>query len=155
MLTVTAESHLDHALTADHIRWLLNLHRDRDAFFIATLTLPEHLPSLPCALRGPVVGDLPVLDEDTTMRVRDGRAWPSRMCAFRGRPQSARTSASAVAGRTSRTITIIGGPAAGLPCVLYTAFGGPLAPRELGDPSLPEGERAAAAAFWSEHALAG
>lgn len=37
--------------------------------------------------------------------------------------------------------------------ILYTAFGGPLAPREPGDPDLPAEERAESEAFWAEHAL--
>lgn len=36
----------------------------------------------------------------------------------------------------------------------YTAFGGPLAPKEPGDPTLKPEERAKSEAFWREHALA-
>lgn len=37
-------------------------------------------------------------------------------------------------------------------CILYTAFGGPAAPQEPGDPGCKD--PAASAAFWQEHALA-
>jgi hypothetical protein len=39
--------------------------------------------------------------------------------------------------------------------ILYTAFGGPAAPREPGDPSLDGNEAglAESKAFWAEHAL--
>lgn len=40
------------------------------------------------------------------------------------------------------------------PCVLYTAFGGPLAAKELGDPTLNPEECEASELFWGEHALA-
>jgi hypothetical protein len=41
------------------------------------------------------------------------------------------------------------------PCVLYTAYGGPQAPREPGDPAIKDfAEQAASEIFWSEHALA-
>jgi hypothetical protein len=39
------------------------------------------------------------------------------------------------------------------PCMLYTAFGGPLAPKEPGDPTLKDSEREESEKFWSQHAL--
>ena len=50
-------------------------------------------------------------------------------------------------------MTVIGGPDGDDPCVLYTAFGGPAAPREPWDPSLDEAGWAASLAFWEAHAL--
>lgn len=38
-------------------------------------------------------------------------------------------------------------------CTVFTAFAGPKAPKELTDPTLKEGERAEAEAFWKTHAL--
>lgn len=45
------------------------------------------------------------------------------------------------------------GDAVVTPCVLFTVFGGPMAPRELFDPTLPASERSESERFWSEHAL--
>jgi len=142
MLTITQQSHLDHNLSLDHIRFVLRVCGDRNAFFIESLQLPDELPSLPCGLFGPVVGHPPIPDSDVVYVNRNGRPWASRVLQTRrALPQS-------------RILTIIGGPTEGLSCVLYTAYGGPLAPRELGDPSLPESEREASESFWADHALA-
>lgn len=57
------------------------------------------------------------------------------------------------APRQVRTVTVIAGPHDGQPCVLFTAFGGPLAPQEPGDPGCKDPD--ASRAFWAEHALSG
>ena len=160
MLIVIPDSHLDHDLTLDHVRFVLAHCRERSEFFIESITLPDTLPALPCALRGPAVGTVPILDADVVLRPRSGRAWPSRLIADPRKPiarqrvtSSPLPTAAASATVHTRILTVIGGPSADLPCVLYTMYGGPVAPRELGDPSLPEGDRAAAEAFWGVHAL--
>ncbi len=57
--------------------------------------------------------------------------------------------------RPTRTLTVIAGPSDGKACVLYTSYGGPCAPREPGDPGIPNWEGVQEArAFWAEHALA-
>ena len=70
--------------------------------------------------------------------VRGGRAWASRLC----RRPAVRT----------RQVTVIAGPHGAEPCVCFTAYGGPRAPREPWD--APDAEREASLAFWAEHALA-
>jgi hypothetical protein len=56
--------------------------------------------------------------------------------------------------RPTRQLTIVAGPHGDEPCVLYTAYGGPEAPREPGDPDIPgHSARDAAAVFWADHAL--
>jgi len=51
-------------------------------------------------------------------------------------------------------VTIIAGPHEGHSCILYTAYGGPAAPREAADPYIEsEEEREASRAFWAVHAL--
>lgn len=139
MLTIIQGSHLDHALTLDHLQFILARLGERNEFFIETLELPPELSPLPCALRGPVVGEAPVPEAEVHYAPRGGRGWPSRLVAWE--PSE------------SRSVTVIAGPHGDLPCVLFTAYGGPLAPREPGDPDLPEVERAASEAFWGEHAL--
>ena len=53
-------------------------------------------------------------------------------------------------------MTVVAGPHDGHPCVLYTAYGGPIAPREPWDPALTDTlgiDLAASLTFWREHAL--
>jgi hypothetical protein len=134
-------SHLDHALTPAHVAWLLERLGPRAGFFVETIELPPALESLPCGLHGPVLGDAPLADDETTLAVRGARAWPSRLCQRPCRP--------------SRLLTVIAGPDEEGETVLYTAFGGPCAPREPGDPSLAEDAQglAESQAFWATHAL--
>jgi hypothetical protein len=163
------DSHLDHALTQAQIDYLVSLFSERDAFFIETVTLPEDLGTVPCGLYGPIMGDAPVTESQVFYAKRGARAYNSRMRN------------SDAAPRHVRTVTVIAGPHDGLACVLYTAFGGPCAPREPGDVrremevlheqraglhdmsdeykaiqskivALRE-KRAESAAFWAEHAL--
>jgi hypothetical protein len=151
MITITKDSHLDHALTDAQIAYILTTFADRDGFFIETITLPVDLGTVPCGLYGPTMGDEPIVDPEGALLAligpavrhafRAGRSYTSRLCFGRARP--------------SRLLTVIAGPHDGAPCVLYTAFGGPLAPKEPGDPTLKETERAASEAFWNVHALAG
>jgi len=148
-MIIISESHFDHGLLASHVGFLLNRYKGRDEFIIESIALPDNLPGLPCSIRGPIVGDTPVPDEHCIMRVRGDRKWPSRMLKA--------TEAWDYSVGISRILTIICGPAEGHPCVLYTAYGGPLAPKEPGDTSLhlpgKENELAEATAFWAEHAL--
>lgn len=160
------DSHLDHGLTPAQVEYLLERFAGRDAFFIETIELPPELGTVPCGLYGPTMGDEPVPDAD----------W--RSCGYCGACQfylsgalcSAKTNAnggayaywrgdrkyhSRVVDRPTRPtnkVTVIAGPHDGAPCVLFTAFGGPAAPQEPGDPSCKDVE--ASRAFWAEHALA-
>ena len=133
-------SHLDHDLTAAHVAWLTSHFADRTGFFLETVELPAELPPLSCALHGPLVGDPPVPESEVTYRRRGDRPGPSRLCTRPSRP--------------TRLLTVIAGPEGDDPCVLYTAHGGPAAPREPFDPGLEAGEvLEASAAFWAAHAL--
>lgn len=139
-MITTEVSHLDHGLSEAVIEWLLRKCSGRSSFFIETFELPPELGTVPCGLHGPVMGDGPVPDSECRHEVRGARAWPSRLC---DRPV-----------RQVRTVSVIAGPHDGEPCVLYTAFGGPVAPREPGDPNITdEAERARSVSFWREHAL--
>lgn len=140
------DSHVDHRLNEAQIHYLLARFADREAFFLETIKLPDALGTVPCALWGPAMGD-PAITEDAVVYVTRGtRTWPSRLVERPARP--------------TRLITVIAGPheepcGAGSirhPCVLYTAFGGPPAPQEPGDPSCKD--LAPSEAFWRAHALA-
>ncbi len=140
MLTIHADSHLDHNLTPSHVAFLRRHFADRTGFFIETVILPHELSDLTCGLYGPTMGDPPVT-EDVSFAARGNRPYPTRAVIAPMRP--------------TRFMTVIAGPYKDAPCVLYTAHGGPMAPREVGDPTLlTEEARAESAAFWAVHALA-
>jgi hypothetical protein len=139
-LGIHADSHLDHDLTPAHLAFLVSHFADRDGFFIETVTLPDDLPGLTCGLYGPSMGDPPMI-EGVVFEVRGQRAYPSRMVTL--------------PTRSTRLLTVIAGPYKDAPCVLYTAHGGPKAPREAGDPTLKSAEDIEeSCAFWATHALA-
>jgi hypothetical protein len=136
------DSHLDHNLTADQIEHLISRFADRSGFFIETVELPAHLGTAPCALRGPLVGDPPIPDAICYRARRGDRPGDSRMTSKLG-------------SKPTRLVTVIAGPHDDQPCVLYTAYAGPQAPREPFDPGLDDAGRAESEAFWAQHALAG
>lgn len=138
-MKITKDSHLDHGLLPEHVAFIEKRFADRDAFFIETFELPANMPTVPCALWGPAVGDPPVEEKATFMRRRGERSGPSRLISRRP--------------RTTWKVTVIAGPHQGEPCVLYTAFGGPVTPREPWDPTLTPAEIEESRAFWAQHAL--
>src|SRR5262245_56911473 len=125
-LIVHPDSHVDH-VDPKIITLALDHYRDRDGFFAETIELPAGM-TLQCGLYGPVMGDPPVPETEVRYEVRNGRAWSSRLVS---RPP-----------RLTRTLTVIAGPYEQHNCVLYTLFGGPLAPKEPSDPTLEEKNRA-------------
>jgi len=167
-------SHLDHNLTAAQLAHILERFAERDAFFIETVTLPRELGTVPCGLYGPLMGDSPIADSEVTYATRGTRAWPSRLIDMPSRDQHELT---VIAGPHEEKCTACGGQtvedfvAGGVSpantewtcatcrgakvirhaCILYTVFGGPLAPQEPGDPGCKDVE--ASRRFWSEHAL--
>lgn len=140
-MQITEASHLDHGLTESHKEWLRDHFADRSEFFIETVRMPDVLLSLECGLYGPIMGDGPVDERDVRYAVRNNRKWSTRVA----RRESM---------RMTRLMTVVAGPHDGLPCVLFTAYGGPPAPREPGDPSLATLEQIQESReFWSKHAL--
>jgi hypothetical protein len=160
-MIITKDSHLDHGLTSEHLKLLFERFGDRTEFFIETFTIPKPLPLLPSGLYGPLAGDPPVEDKDCEEICRGDREYESRVLK-NGR------------ARLQDKLTVIAGPEDDwkfarptednppgtgpsyefMPfIVLYTAYGGPLAPKEYYDPSLKEHEEAASLAFWKQHAL--
>ena len=139
-MKITKDSHVDHDLTADHKEWILDIFSDRNEFFIEEVEMPSDLPPLPSALYGPSAGDIPVKEGDVFYEKRGDRPYESRMIDAPKRP--------------SRLMTIIAGPHEGDSCILYTAFGGPLTPKEPGDKTLGGYDREDSKVFWSRHALA-
>lgn len=132
-----ADTHVDHGLTSSQVAHLLERFADRAEFFIETIELPLELGTAPCGLHGPIMGDAPIADSEVALRRRGAREWASRIVER--------------APRQVRTVTVIAGPHDGQPCVMFTAFGGPLAPQEPDDPGCKD--REASLRFWAEHAL--
>jgi hypothetical protein len=133
--------HADHGVTESLMAWAIEQVQP-SGFFLRTLTLPEGYASLANGLYGPAAGDPDVEESEARYVQRTADRPPSRMVARAPRP--------------SRLLTIIG-VAEGDDVTVFTAYGGPAAEREPGDPTLKLGtpERDAAVAFWSKHALAG
>jgi len=139
MLELHAESHLDHGISPAILELVLGKFAEKNEFFVATVTLPGIAGKVPCALHGPVTGEVLVAEAEVDYVVRQGRRNASRVC-----------------GRDPvqvDTVTIIAGPHDGKACIVFTIFGGPLAPKELGDPSMKPEELLESQKFWAEHAL--
>lgn len=135
-------SHVDHGVPVGTLQYALEHFSDRDKFFAEVLHLPEGFPGVPSALYGPLAGDDPVAEDDVYYVIRGSRACASRMVPRRD--------------RLVRTLVVIAGPAPGEEgMVLYTCYGGQLAPREPGDISIRTWEEVVASReFWAQHALA-
>jgi hypothetical protein len=139
-MIITEQSHLDHGLTGDQIAYILEQTSDKDAFFIESFELPESLGTVPSGLYGPAAGDEPIPEVAVIYKRRGDRKGESRMIAAPARQQS--------------WVTVIGGPDDSGALILYTAYGGPLAPREPFDVlDEPAEVREESETFWAEHAL--
>jgi len=136
-LILHKDSHTDH-VDPKIITLALDHFRNKGEFFAETIELPEGM-TVSCGLHGPVVGDEPITEKEVRYEARNGWTWTSRLVLRQP--------------RLTRTLTVIGGPHDNHNCVLYTIFGGPLAPKEPSDPTLEEKNREASTAFWQEHAL--
>lgn len=139
LLPLVPASHVDHGLSEPQLTFLRVRFADRRAFFIESIELPEALGTVLCGLHGPLMGDAPIGESEVVYERRGERQYDSRMCDR--------------APRVTRIVTIIAGPHDGEPCVLYTAFGGPLTPKEPNDPTLADKDREHAIKVWSQHAL--
>jgi len=148
MITATPRSHLDHGIAPDQLAYvLLALNYSKATvkvgpygpFFIAEVELPEVFGVAPCALHGPVTGELPVLEAEAFYATRGKRPNKSRLC------RRLKT--------TSRTITAIVIADEDSPGNqrIDTAFGGPLSPMEVDDPE--NKDKATSEKFWAQHAL--
>ncbi len=132
---------------------------DRNAFFKETFELPPEFGTVPCALVGPAVGMPPISEDDVYYIIRGGRKIASRM--WSGPIDPSFTPSVGDAPRylapiqpQVRMLTVIAGPHKDEPCVLYTAYGGPLAPRSPGDNDIASWEELLESReFWSKHAL--
>ena len=135
-MKITSDSHLDHALADEHLLCLDRAFGHINVPMAATIEIPSWLPPLTCGLHGPIMGDEPVPESDVFYMTRGGRAYLSRV--IKREP------------RETRLLTVISGMHNG-ECILFTAFGGPLAPQEFEDPRCQH--RDYSYLFWTSHAL--
>ena len=155
------KTHLDHGLKKPQLSYILascggTLYEEaKQNNNAVTIDLPQELGDVWCGLYGPIMDDEPV-GEVVYYETRGNREWKSRLV---DRPPR----------RVDYVTAIImpewqvkqGSPPAPdsllvVDWYLITAYGGPPAPREPGDPSLPKDspEMAASIEFWRYHALA-
>lgn len=136
------DGHYDaHGLTPEHLDFIAGHPDVLAARGPVTLTLPEHLPPIKNGLVGPASGDRPVGEHEVHYANRGGgRTYNSRM--MHGAP------------RPTRTVTAVSVPdqKTGKP-FLVTAWGGPVAPKEVDDPTHTPESREESKKFWSQHAL--
>ena len=100
------------------------------------IEIPAELGTVPCGLYGPVMGDDPVTDDQVRLESRNDRPWKDRLINAPMRPVG--------------FVQVIGLIEKGL---VFTCYGGPLAPQNPDDPSNHDPD--AARAFWAKHALVG
>lgn len=147
MLFVSKDSHLDHNVSVAHLSMIFREMGNCDKFEIRTFDLEYHM-RLTCEIKGPVVGNPPVREDQVTYCQRGDRAGKSRVV----------NDDSLLVPTFSDKMTVIVGPDESVGSgnvVLYTVYGGPLAPREPWDPTIQDDPAllAESKAFWAEHAL--
>jgi len=125
--------HDDHGLEDSHKSMIWRKVEELDhGFFIVSLDMGETAldlsmrtqPALPCGLYGPEMGDDPIPETQVEYKSRNGRAWKDRLVK---KPM-----------RKTLTLTFIGTKALGddgeSDVLVFTAYGGPLAPQNWADP---------------------
>jgi len=115
--------HADHGVSENLMLWALTQIRPV-GFFLRTITLPANHADLTNRLYGPAAGDAPVHESTVHYEQRSVDRPASRMVSAPARP--------------TRLLTLIGA-ADGDDVTIYTAYGGPAAEREPGDPTLSAG----------------
>ena len=106
--------------------------------FKLSLEIPNYLGTVPCGLHGPAMMDDPVLDSEVTMKARGDREWKDRLI---DRPTREVKYVQVIGTRDPESDEVL----------IFTCYGGPLAPQNPDDPHNVDPD--AARAFWSEHAL--
>jgi hypothetical protein len=143
-INITDASHADH-LDSPTLDTVLGLVSKADPtvnfgnFRIYVVTLPNG-QTVASALRGPETGEEPVSEGSVFYGTRNGRPNVSRLTDL-------------PATQDGRVTVLISRESDDAEWGLITAFGGPLAPQEPGDPYLAPEKHADSVAFWSQHAL--
>jgi hypothetical protein len=176
-LKIIADSHVDHGLKKSVVDWIVRQFETEEGgrVIVRTFEIPAEYGAVPCGLYGPEMGDDPVpeyrtltdavhwetataqppeeLAEEVLLSTEDkehtanagwiginrgSRSWPSKIVPL---PH-----------RMTDKLTVVAGPVGDEPLVWFTAYGGPEAPQEPGDPNCHDKEFSGK--FWQTHALA-
>lgn len=133
--------HADHGINPEQMAYIQSaIAADTPrGFFIKEIRIPANLGTVPSAIYGPAAGDAPVPESQVFYRPRGDRPWADRVVSWPTRPVD--------------YVQAIGMPDQNDPnkIVLFTVYGGPLAPQHPDDPN--NRDLAASKKFWSEHAL--
>ncbi len=136
--------HTDHGITEKQMEFIKNQIPDMKASTLSngalnwSITIPKMFGSVPCGLHGPAMGDSPVAESEVERLARGDRAWTDRLV---DRPYREVDFIQAIGIYDSDEDVY----------VLFTVYGGPLAPQNPDDPSNVEKEKATE--FWNQHAL--
>ena len=133
--------HADHGITPEQMEWIKSqiVAANPSTFFIQEIQIPAELGTVRNAMYGPAAGDPPVPESAVSYRPRGDRPWSDRVVKWPTRPVN--------------YVQAIGTPDRDDPnkIVLFTVYGGPLAPQNPDDPGCRDVP--AAKKFWSQHAL--
>lgn len=133
--------HADHGIKPEQMDWIKAqiAASNPKTFFIQEIQIPAELGTVRNAMYGPAAGDPPVPESQVSYRPRGDRPWSDRVVSWPTRPVN--------------YVQAIGMPDQNDPnkIVLFTVYGGPLAPQNPDDPSCRDVP--AARNFWSQHAL--
>lgn len=133
--------HADHGIKPEQMDWIKSQisAANPKTFFIQEIQIPAELGSVRNAMYGPAAGDPPVPESQVSYRPRGDRPWSDRVVSWPTRPVN--------------YVQAIGSPDRDDPnkIVLFTVYGGPLAPQNPDDPSCRDVD--GARNFWSQHAL--
>lgn len=133
--------HADHGINSKQMDFIKSeiANSSPAGFFVKTIKIPGKLGKVRNALYGPASGDPPVSESVVSYRPRGDRPWSDRVVSWPTRPVD--------------YVQAIGMPDQNDPkkIVLFTVYGGPLAPQHPDDPGNRDVD--ASKKFWSEHAL--
>ena len=133
--------HADHGISPEQMEWIKAQIKAADpkTFFVQEIQIPGELGMVRNAMYGPAAGDPPVPESEVSYRPRGDRPWSDRVVSWPTRPVN--------------YVQAIGMPDQDNPnkIVLFTVYGGPLAPQHPDDPGCRD--VSAAKKFWSQHAL--
>ena len=137
--------HADHGIASAQLSYIYDVLGTQveegtlnEGFFIQEVTLIPTMGTVPCGLHGPAMGDAPIKDDEVTLEVRGDREWPDRLIKRDTREVDFVQAIGVVDEANDRVI-------------LFTLYGGPLAPQNAADPS--NKDVAGSTKFWAEHAL--
>lgn len=137
-MKITKDSHVDHAIPKPILQHACLQFDEEVPFFMETIVLPEHLGKVPCGLYGPKMED--EVPEDVWMVTRPGREGKTPLIKNPHRP--------------TNLLTVLGGMHEGQ-FILFTAYGGPIMPREPWDKDIADdAELGESCREWKKHCLA-